>query len=138
MTINNTPNLICRGTDTHKYIHTHKYLVHYSGISSHSFLVDCCLFLPPPLLLPQVSSSPPYLSLNSKMENTVVKIVSYQYIPNWNYLLFNWVLSWWHCVTYWFALEPNNIQYFKQSIPFWNNMTNYTYIGIQYWKKQTH
>jgi hypothetical protein len=30
-----------------------------------------------------------YLSLNSKMENTVVKIVSCQYIPNWNCLLFN-------------------------------------------------
>ncbi len=23
-----------------------------------------------------------------------------QYIPNWNCLLFNWVLSWWRCVTY--------------------------------------
>ncbi len=52
---------------------------------------------------PPVSSSPPYLSLNSKMENTVDKIVSNQYIPNWNCLLFNWVLSWWRwwrCVTY--------------------------------------
>ncbi len=34
---------------------------------------------------------PPYLSLNYKMENTIVKIVSYQYIPNWNCLLFNGV-----------------------------------------------
>ncbi len=41
------------------------------------------------VLLPPVSLLPPYLSLNSKMENTVVKIVSYQYIPNWNCLLFN-------------------------------------------------
>ncbi len=40
---------------------------------SRLLLVDCCLFLPPPSLLPQVSSSPPYLSLNSKMENTIVK-----------------------------------------------------------------
>ena len=26
------------------------------------------------------------------------------------------------------------IQYFKQSIPFWNNLSYSTYIGIQYWK----
>jgi hypothetical protein len=59
------------------------------GCGGRLLLVDCCLFLPPPSLLPQVSSSPPYLSLNSKMEKTFVKIVSYQYIPNWNCLLFN-------------------------------------------------
>jgi hypothetical protein len=51
-------------------------------------LVDCCLLLPPPSLLPPVSLSPPYLSLNFKMKNTVVKIISYQYIPIWNCLLF--------------------------------------------------
>jgi hypothetical protein len=59
------------------------------GLSGRLLLVDCCLFLPPPSPLPQVSSSPPYLSLNSKMKKNIVKIVSYQYIPNWNYLLFN-------------------------------------------------
>ena len=37
MIMNNTPNVICRGTDTNTHILTHKYLVHYSGISSHSF-----------------------------------------------------------------------------------------------------
>ncbi len=37
MIINNTPNVICRGTDTNTHILTPKYLVHYSGISSHSF-----------------------------------------------------------------------------------------------------
>jgi hypothetical protein len=35
-----------------------------------------------------------YLSLNSKIENTLVKFFSCQYIPNWNCLLFNGVLSW--------------------------------------------
>ncbi len=41
MTINNIPNVVCGRTDTNThtntYIHTHTYLVHYSGISSHSF-----------------------------------------------------------------------------------------------------
>ncbi len=37
MIINNTPDVICRGADTNTHILTHKYLVHYSGISSHSF-----------------------------------------------------------------------------------------------------
>jgi hypothetical protein len=58
------------------------------GRGGRLLLVDCCLLLPPPLLLLPVSSLPPYLSLNSKMKNTVVKIVSYQYIPIWNCLLF--------------------------------------------------
>ncbi len=34
------------------------------------------------------------LSPNSKMEYTTVKIVSCQYIPNWNYVLFNLVFFW--------------------------------------------
>jgi hypothetical protein len=28
--------------------------------------------------------------------------------------------------------------FFEQSIPFWNNMSYSTYIGIQYWKKRIH
>jgi hypothetical protein len=49
------------------------------GRGGRLLLVDCCLLMPLPSLLPPVSSLPPYLSLNSKMKNTVVKIVSYQY-----------------------------------------------------------
>jgi hypothetical protein len=38
MTINNTPKVFAGGwTHLHTHINTHKYLVHYSGISSHSF-----------------------------------------------------------------------------------------------------
>jgi hypothetical protein len=45
------------------------------GLSSRLLLVDCCLFLPPPLLLPKVSPSPPYLSLDSKMgKNPLLKL----------------------------------------------------------------
>jgi hypothetical protein len=42
---------------------------------SRLLLVDCCLFLPPPSLLPLVYLLPPYLSLNSKIENTVLSFL---------------------------------------------------------------
>jgi hypothetical protein len=62
------------------------------GRGGRLLLVVCFLVLPPPLLLPPVSLLPPFLSLNSKNENTIFKIVSYQYFPNWNCLLFKYVL----------------------------------------------
>ncbi len=121
--------------DGHKYSHTHSQIFSPLFRDKLSLLFSWLLFVftPPHCCCRRCLRRHPICHWIPKWEKTIVKIVSYQYIPNWNYLLFNWVLSWWHCVTYCFSLEPNNIQYFKQSIQLWNNMSYSTYIGIQYW-----
>ncbi len=64
-----------------------------------------------------------FLSIYSKLELFVVELSTF--MVTLCHLLF--------CI-----VAKQYIQYFEQSIPFWNNMSYSTYIGIQYWKKCTH
>ena len=60
------------------------------------------------------------------------------HVPLRSRLFYNDLLTadtkFWLVVAFCIIVAKQYIQYFEQSIPFWNNMSYSTYIGIQYWK----